>query len=164
MLDTEAVGTFIAASLAFKLNEFCTMGKDPNHFIVDIGMYATPKRSNGADPEALNGMHAILWIKVRPNEKKFDGTVFTKEVKYDVLNRSAVQDLRGVAYMSMDKSYLDIHNQVSVPNVRPEAYVLRMASHSFYGTVRLGITRRLNTWFPLAVVMLSDDVMWTKQL
>ena len=90
MLDTGAAGTLMAASLAFKLNEFCTKGKDPNYSIVDMGMYAAPQRINGADPEAPNGMHAISWMKVRLNAKKLDGTVFAQEVKYDVLNRSAV--------------------------------------------------------------------------
>ena len=64
----------------------------------------------------------------------------------------------------MDEGYLDIHNQLSGPNMRPEAYVLHMASHSSSGTVRLENTRCLNTWSPLVMVMLSDDVMWPKQL
>ena len=162
MLDTGAVGTFMAASLAFKLSEYCSKGKDANCSILDMGIYAAPQRINGADPEAPNGMHAISWMKVRVNSKKLDGTTFTQEIKYDILNRTAVQDLRGIAQMSMDEGYLDIHNQVSGPNMRPEAYVLRMASHSSSGTVRLGINRRLNTWTPLVMVMLSDDIMWPK--
>ena len=115
MLDTGAVGTFMAASLAFKLSEYCSKGKDADCSILDMGIYAAPQRINGADPEAPNGMHAISWMKVRVNSKKLDGTTFTQEIKYDILNRTAVQDLRGVAQMSMDEDYLDIHNQVSGP-------------------------------------------------
>ena len=49
-------------------------------------------------------------------------------------------------------------------DMRPEAYVLRMASHSSSGTVRLGINRRLNTWTPLVMVMLSGDIMWPRRV
>ena len=110
-------------------------------------------------------MHVISWMKIRLNAKKNDGTLFTQEIRYDILNRSAVQDLRGASQQSKDEGYLDIHNLIYGPNMRPESYVIRMPSHSSSGTVRIPIQRRINTWKPLMMpVFFSDDFSWPRPM
>ena len=164
MLDLGAVGTYMAASLMFKFLQYCSRD-DTDATIVKMGFYKKPERINGADPTAEDGMHTIAWIKIKVNSKLPDGTTFTQELKYDVLNRSAVQDLRGASQQSKDEGYPDIHDQITSANSRPEYYVVRSPTVTSAGTVRIPLHRRINTWGALIMPVFSaDDLTFSKQI
>jgi hypothetical protein len=114
MCDQGAIGNYMASSLAHLLLKFTQHGKDA--VILKTGFYKCPQRLTGADPSGTTGMHVVSWMLIRVHSTQLDGTQFTQDIRIDILNRSAVADLRGAHQQSIDEGYADIHNRVTGPS------------------------------------------------
>ena len=53
------------------------------------------------------------------------GEIVTRDIRVEVINRSSCLDISGVLQMSKDRAYLDLHDEPSSANSRPEYLVLR---------------------------------------
>lgn len=158
MLDSGAVGNYQAANLTYRILQHCEKGDDGP--VLKVGFNKCCGTIHGADPEAKNGMTAVIYSEQLVSCLEDNGSIFTQKLNIDTLNRSAVVDIRGIKQTSVEEGCLRVHDGVGGTNMRKEYYQICMPSATpdgkTFGTVKLPVYRKYNTWGPLKLnVMLG---------
>ena len=155
MVDSGAVDNYMAMALAMKILTQCVES------VVDKGTFDKALRIQGAEPGTA-GIYAIAWMKLKVTHVLLDGQIWEETLSYQILNRSIIQDIRGIKQISQDEALMHIHNQTSSANMRPEWYEIRNPC-----SVKIPLVRAVNHWSAKTLAVMTEalkkDLRWGKK-
>lgn len=101
-------------------------------------------------------------MKLKVTHVLLDGQIWEETFSYQILNRSIIQDIRGIKQISQDEALMHINNQTSSANMRPEWYEIRNPC-----SVKMPLVRAVNHWSAKTLAVMTEalkkDLRWGKK-